>query len=157
MSVTLKEAERLPLADGVNMVTIVQVPPAATDEPQVLFSVKSTGSAPVNARPEMFKAVPELFDKVMLSGELASSTGWFPKLMLLGEKPTPGVELSPPLEFVPVPDMGTDCGLLGALSVSETAAANEPAPLGANWTLMVQRDPTAKLLPQLLFSLKQLG
>ena len=157
MSVTLNEAERLPLAEGVNMVTIVQVPPAATDEPQVLFSVKSAGSGPVNPRPEMFKAVPELFDKVMLSGELASSTGWFPKLMLLGEKPTPGVELSPPLEFVPVPDIGTDCGLLGALSVSETAAANEPAPLGANWTLMVQRDPTAKLLPQLLFSLKQLG
>jgi hypothetical protein len=161
--VTLNEAERLPLAEGVNMVTIVQVPPAATDEPQVLFSVKSAGSGPVNPRPEMFKAVPELFDKVTVSGELATSTGWFPKLTLLVEKLTPVLPFPPalplplPLEFVPVPDMGTDCGLLGALSVNETAAANEPAPLGANWTLMVQLDPTAKLPLHLLVSRKQLG
>jgi hypothetical protein len=157
--VTLNEAERLPLADGVNTVTIVQVPPVATDEPQVLFSVKSAGSAPVNARLEMLKAVPELFDKVVVSGELATSTGWFPKLTLLGERLTPEPPFPPalPLELVPVPDKGTDCGLLGALSVSETAAANEPPALGANWTLMVQLAPTAKLRPQLLFSLKQLG
>lgn len=136
MSVTLSVAERLPLAEGLNIVTSVQLPSAATDEPQVLFSVKSAGFAPVSAILEMLKAVLELLDKVRVSDELAMSTGWFPKLRLPAERLTPGLplglELLPPLELDPVPEIGTNCGLAGALSASVTAAAKDPLALGAN-------------------------
>ena len=136
MSVTLSEAERLPLAAGVNKIAILQLPPAATDEPQVLFSVKSPGFEPVSAILEMLKAVLALFDNVTASDVLATATGWFPKLKLPGETLTPELELElelpPPLELAPVPAMGTDCGLLVALSLSVTAAENDPRPLGAN-------------------------
>ena len=64
MSVTASEAERFPVVEGVKIVTIAQLPSAATDVPQVSFSVKSPGSAPVSAILEMLKAVLALFDNV---------------------------------------------------------------------------------------------
>src|ERR1019366_4203866 len=39
------EAERLPAEPGVNATAIVQLPPAATESPQVVVSVKSAGLA----------------------------------------------------------------------------------------------------------------
>jgi len=61
-SAMVSEAVRVPVAEGVNNIAIVQLPPAATAELQVSFSVKSAGSAPVNAMLEMFKvALPVLF------------------------------------------------------------------------------------------------
>ena len=62
LSEMLSEAPRVPAADGVNVIAIVQLPPAATEEPQVLFSVKSAGSAPMKAMVVMLKAaLPVLF------------------------------------------------------------------------------------------------
>ena len=85
---------------------------------------------------EMLKAVLALFVNVSVSDELATSMGWFPKLRLLGETLTPGLvlvlDLLLPLELEPVPEMGTDCGLLAPLSSSVTAAAKDPMALGAN-------------------------
>jgi hypothetical protein len=61
LSVMVSDAVRVPEAAGVNIITIVQLPPATTEELQVLFSVKSVGSVPVNVMLEMFSAVlPEL-------------------------------------------------------------------------------------------------
>jgi hypothetical protein len=66
LSVMLSEAVRLPLAEGVNRAAIVQLPPAATEAPQVLFSVKSPASAPVNAMLVTLKAAPPVFCNVMV-------------------------------------------------------------------------------------------
>jgi hypothetical protein len=156
LSETLSDADRLPLAEGVNAITIVQLPKTATEVPQVLFSAKSAGSAPMNVKLEMLKTVPVLFDRVRVCDVLASPTGWFPKLRLLGEKLTLE-RLFEPLAFTLVPEMDTDCGLVGALSFRVTAAEKVPAPLGANWTPMVQLAPAARLLPQVEVSLKLVG
>ena len=64
VSVMVSEAVRAPEAKGVNDMTMVQVPPAATEEPQVLFSVKSAGSAPVKAILVMLKAVLPVLSRV---------------------------------------------------------------------------------------------
>lgn len=62
LSVMLSEAARVPVAVGVNRIAIVQLPPAATEGPQVLISVKSVGFAPVNPMLAMLKAaLPVLF------------------------------------------------------------------------------------------------
>jgi hypothetical protein len=57
----LTEAVRLPLAVGVKVTLIVQLPPAATEVPQLLLWVKSPGLVPAMARPVMLKgALPVL-------------------------------------------------------------------------------------------------
>jgi hypothetical protein len=64
LSVMVSEAARIPLAEGVNNITIMHVPPAATEEPQVLFSVKSAGLAPLKAIPVTVKAALPVLLKV---------------------------------------------------------------------------------------------
>jgi len=62
LSVIVMEALRVPAELGVNVTAIVQLPPAATEPPQVLVSVKSPGLAPVIAIPETFNVpLPVLF------------------------------------------------------------------------------------------------
>jgi len=65
LSVTVSEAVRAPIAEGVRDIRIVQLLPAATEEPQVLFSVKSAGSAPVKAMLVMLKAALPGLLKIM--------------------------------------------------------------------------------------------
>ena len=47
LSVMLSEAARLPLAEGVKVTLMVQLPPAATELPQVLVWAKSLALVPV--------------------------------------------------------------------------------------------------------------
>ena len=62
LSVMLTEAVRLPLADGVNVTLIVQLPPAATELPQVSVSEKSLAFMPVTVMLVMLRApLPVLF------------------------------------------------------------------------------------------------
>ena len=62
LSVMATEAVRVPEEAGVNVTLIAQLPPAATEEPQVLFAVKSPGLAPVTTMLAMFNvALPVLF------------------------------------------------------------------------------------------------
>ena len=56
LSAMLSEAVRLPLAEGVKVTLIVQLPPAATEVPQLLLWAKSLGFVPPSARLEMLKA-----------------------------------------------------------------------------------------------------
>lgn len=157
--VTLNEAERLPLAEGVNKITTLQLPPTASDTPHVLFSEKSPEFAPVNVKAERLRSAPLMFDKVMVSGELGTSTGWFPKLRLPGERLIPAPSFGPALSlaFVPVPERGTDCGLLLALSIKVTTAVIDPILIGENWTVTMHSPPAAKLEPQLLVSIYWFG
>ena len=61
LSAMLREAARLPLAEGAKVTPIVQLAPAATFDPQLLVRVKSPALAPLIARLEMVKAtLPEL-------------------------------------------------------------------------------------------------
>ena len=62
LSVMFKEAVRLPVAAGVNVTLMVQLPLAATDPAHVLVSAKSPGSAPANVMLLMVRAAfPVLF------------------------------------------------------------------------------------------------
>jgi hypothetical protein len=62
LSVIVTDAVRVPAELGVNVTAIVQLPPVATEAPQVAVSVKSPGLAPVKAIPEMLSpALPVLF------------------------------------------------------------------------------------------------
>ena len=56
-----RAAERLPLAEGLKVMLMVQLAPAATLDPQLLVWAKSLAFAPKTAMLEIFKAeVPEL-------------------------------------------------------------------------------------------------
>jgi hypothetical protein len=65
LSVMLSEAEQAPMIEGVNRTAIVQLPPAANDEPQVVTSVKSVALVPVKATLEMLKLAPPVLVRVM--------------------------------------------------------------------------------------------
>jgi hypothetical protein len=98
----------------------------------------------------MFRVALPVFVTVKFWDELVEPPAWLPNAKLVFEKLTCGLP-------VPVPERATDCGLSGASSLRVTAAAKEPTPLGANWTLMVQLAPAARLVPQLSVSLKLVG
>jgi hypothetical protein len=143
-------AVRAPLAAGVNDIAIVHVPPAATEEPQVLFSVKSAGSAPVTAILVMLKAVLPVLSRVTVWDALAISTDSSPNAKLDGD--TLAVVPVP----VPVPERLTLCGLPVALSVRVTAAVRVPLAAGVKVTLIVQLPPAATLDPHVLVWAKSL-
>jgi hypothetical protein len=147
----VSEAARAPEAEGVNDITMVHVPPAASEEPQVLFSVKSAGLAPVRAILEMLNAMLPVLSKVTASDELVISAGSFPKARLEGET----VAVVPVL--VPVPERLTLCGLPVALSVRVTAALRVPLAVGLKVTLIEQLAPAAIELPQVLVWAKSPG
>jgi hypothetical protein len=81
---------------------------------------------------------------VRVCAELVESTFCEPKVRLVGVNVASG----PPL--VPVPVSETDCGLPEALSATEIAAVRVPATVGVKVTLMVQFDPLATDVPQVL-------
>jgi hypothetical protein len=104
----LTEAVRLPLAEGVNITSIMQLAPAATELPQVsAVSAKSLALVPVTARLVMLKvALPVLFS-VTVCAELGISTGWLPKARLVGERLTMGPPTVKLTEFdAPPPGAG---------------------------------------------------
>ena len=55
LSTTVSEAERLPLADGVKVMLIVHLAPAASEVLQVLVCAKSLILVPVKAMPVILK------------------------------------------------------------------------------------------------------
>src|SRR5208282_1131587 len=131
----LSEVARAPLAEGVNDIAIVQASPAATEEPQVLFSMKSAGSAPDKAMLVMLKAALPVLFSVTVCGELTASTGSFPNDRLEGDR----LAVAPVV--VPVPERPTVWGLPVALSVRVTAALRVPLVVGLKVTLIVHWVP----------------
>lgn len=66
MSVSATAALKEPAAAGVKVTVMVQLPPAATLEPQLLVWAKSPGFAPATARLEMLNAaLPELLSETL--------------------------------------------------------------------------------------------
>jgi hypothetical protein len=64
LSVTTSVALRLPAAAGVKVTLIEQLPPAATELPQVLVWAKSLALVPAIARLVIFKAALPVFVRV---------------------------------------------------------------------------------------------
>jgi len=64
LSVTVNVALRDPVTVGVKVTLIVQFPPAATLDPQLLVCPKSPGLVPVKPMLVMANAVPLGFDSV---------------------------------------------------------------------------------------------
>ena len=61
LSVTVNCPARAPIAEGLKLIIMVQVPPDANDVPQLLFSVKSAALAPDKTILEIVRAgLPEL-------------------------------------------------------------------------------------------------
>ncbi len=60
----LSEAARVPVAEGVNNIAMVQLPPAATEELQVLACAKSVALAPVMEMLVMLRAAPPVLFRV---------------------------------------------------------------------------------------------
>jgi len=149
LSVMLRVAVRAPLATGVNKTAMVQLLPAATEDPQVSTSEKSPGSVPAKAIPETVKVALPVLLKVTTCEELVVSTATLPKDRLEGEKLVAAA--------VPVPLRLTLCGLPDALSVRVTEAVKAPAAAGLKVTLIVQLAPEATLDPQVLVSAKSLA
>lgn len=151
LSAMLRAAVREPAAPGVKDIVMAQFAPAANEEPQVLFSVKSVALAPVMVMPVILKAALPVFESVTTCDPLATSTGSFPKETLEGEALAVGLALAP------VPERLTLCGLPVALSVKVRAAVCAPLAAGLKDTLTVQLAPAATLEPQVLVCVKSLG
>ena len=141
LSVIVRVPVAVPLDGAVNLTVIVQLALPARLEPQLLDSLKLVD-------PDVTAML------VMGTAELpplASVTAWDvlegENERLVGEAET----------LVPVPLRLTDCGLPLALSVMVSVPVTGPPAVGVKVTLIVQFDPAATLVPQLLVSEKLLG
>lgn len=102
LSVMVIEAERAPMAEGVNRTTIEQLAPVASEAGQLLFWTKSLELEPASETPEMVRADEPPLVSVTVWAELVMATGWLAKARELVERETLSeVEL-------PVPERLTD-------------------------------------------------
>jgi hypothetical protein len=130
LSVMLTEAVRAPVAAGVNVTLIVQLPLAATELPQVLVTAKSPGSVPVVPTLVIVKLAFPVLVRVTDCAALVVPRFWLVKVRVAGERLTAG-----PL---PVPVRATVCGLLARPSTMLTEAVRVPGAVGENCTTIVQ-------------------
>src|SRR3984893_6817583 len=91
-------ADRAPLADGVNVTLMGQLPPGATPVPPVaqlpLEIAKSPALAPLKVRLLTVSGPSPLFDRVAVCGAPVVTTNWFPKTSEEGA--TPATALAEP-------------------------------------------------------------
>jgi hypothetical protein len=146
LSVMFKEAVRLPVAVGVNVTLIVQLPLAASELPHVVVSPKSPGLAPANAMLLMDRATFPVLFSVKVWAPLVVPRFWLLKVRL--------VVVTPAMGALHVPVRFTVCGLPPALSVMLTEAVRLPRATGVNVTLIVQLPFTATEVPHVLVTPK---
>ena len=77
-------AVRVPVAVGLNLIAIVQLPFAPNVAPQLLVWEKSPGFVPVIVIPEIVSVSGPTFVRITFLAELAVPTVFIPKLMLVG-------------------------------------------------------------------------
>jgi hypothetical protein len=140
LSAMTRVAASAPVALGLNVKLIVQLPSPATLPPATHVEldriVKSPASVPVAARGEMLTTVtPEMvsgvlprFLRVTALGALLLFTSCAPKLSVVAES----------FAAIPVPLRLTLCGLLAALSLIESVAVRLPEAEGVKATLTPQ-------------------
>jgi hypothetical protein len=123
----------------VNVTVIVQVPPAASEEGQLLVCEKSAAFRPVMLIEVIVSAVFCAFVNVVGSGLLELPTATVPKLNERGEKVT---------GLTPVPFTRIFCGLLAALSEIVTVPDFVPRAVGEKVTVILHFAPAAIEVPQ---------
>jgi len=151
-SVMISVALKVPALGGVKVTLSVQVPPAASELPQVFpDKVKALGFAPPKVMLEIFKVVLPVLLSVTATGALLTVWDWLPNVTLLADTP------ATPAFPTPVPPRFIDCGLPMALSITNTLALRLPAALGVKVTLILQLPPGTTEPPQVLVALKSPG
>jgi len=138
LSVSVSAPVRFPLAVGVNVTLIVQLPDASTELAQLLVWAKS----PLAVIVRLVKVPLPVLVKVIDCGALVVETDGPEKARLLGESLTIGA--------TPVPLKVTDCGLLAAYSLKVSAPLTGPEEMGRKLTLTVQLPLAATEGRQLL-------
>lgn len=142
-------AARVPVTVGENTTLILQLPPAASEVPQVFVWPKSPLFAPVTAIDVKLKVELPILVTVTGCGALVVPRFWLAKTRLV----VVSVTVEPP----PVPVRLKSCGLPAALSATATEAERVPGEVGVKVTLIVQVPPGAIELPQLLVCPKSPG
>lgn len=138
LSVMVMVAERMPGAEGRNVIVIVQLAPAFTLAPQLSVRVKSPAFAPLTVILVIVSVVPPLFVSVTVCAALVVLTTWPLKFTDVAESMTLG-------GVVPVPLRAAVCGLPGASLATLTDALLLPAVPGPNVTVMVHVPLTASV------------
>ena len=152
MSATEMAALRLPADAGVKVTLMVQVPPAASDVPQLLVCPKLLALVPATPMFEIARAALPGFDSVIGNGVAAVPTFVLGNASGLGLSTACGTSGT-----VPVPVTTADCGEPDALSATEIAALRLVAVAGVNVTVIVQVAAAASEVPQLLVCAKLLA
>jgi hypothetical protein len=140
LSVTVRPALRLPVADGENVTEAEHDAPAASVLPHVFVCAKSAAFEPETAMLEIVNAALPEFVSVRDFEELDVPTCCDPKLRLVGDRVTAGAGGG---ALAPVPDSARVCGLPEALSAMLTLAERDPDAPGVNVTEMEQEAPAA--------------
>jgi hypothetical protein len=132
LSATLRDAVALPLppfAVGVNVTLIVQLAPAASAVPQLLFCVNSLAFVPANPIDVMVSgALPLLVRVTGKEALVPTSWGWVvePKLRGAGESTAPG-NCIPATPWGSFPTVIVDVTLLVFVLITETVSPIAPA------------------------------
>lgn len=142
LSVMTSEAERVPVAVGVNLTLIVQLPLAATDPPHVLVWEKSPGLVPLKAMFVIVRATLPVLFNVNVCAVLVEPRFWLLNVRLEVVVPAMGA--------FPLPVSVRICGLPLALSAMLNDPVRLKIPPGVNVTLIVQVPLGASGLVQLL-------
>jgi hypothetical protein len=150
LSATVRVALKLATDAGVNVMLMLQLDPAASDEPQVLVCEKSVGLAPVMVMPLMVSAALPVLESVAVCEAVVVPLVDV-KLSVAGVRDAMGAGGT-----APVPVRAMLCGEPVALSVIETVAVSLPGVVGANFTVIVQVALAASglALTQLSLSMK---
>lgn len=85
LSATLSDALKLAADAGVKLTEILQLDPAASEEPQALVSAKLVGWAPVMLTPVMLRAAVPGFESTTTCALLVVLTVWLPKATVAGD------------------------------------------------------------------------
>ena len=151
LSVMVTAAVRVPVAEGVNITLMVQLPLlAATELPQLLLCAKSPLFVPVTPMFVTLNAALPVFVSVTDCDPLVVFKVWLAKVRLELERPTAGAGAP-----APVPLRVMDCGLPPALSLMVTAPVRAPVTVGLKVTLIEQFPLFAATeLPQLFVCAK---
>ena len=147
LSVTDSEPVMVPLALGSKSTRMLHFAPAASEVPQLLLWEKLA----LIAIPLMLSAVVPVFVSVTVWLALLVPTVWLANVRLLGDMLADVVDVD---AAAPVPLKLTVCALVLALVVIDNVPALAPAAFGVNVTEIVQREPEASDVPQLLLSEK---
>ena len=148
LSVTVTVALKVPVVVGEKITRIRQLPPAASELPQVFVVTKLPAPVPESAMLVIASAALPVLESVIDCPALTLPDCVL-KVSDVGERAATGA-----VGAVPVPVRATVCGDPVALSATESVAEKLAAEAGLKITEIVQSAPTATELPQVFVSLK---